>query len=454
MFIGSLSKLLGGSNLLDRRSHEPRATPSYMCSQPKAACGEHQQTPKGESGVHGKMKVLNVVGARPNFVKIAPILRAFEAVNARPEIGRVESLLVHTEQHYDDAMSAAFFTDLQIQPSHYTLGVGSGSHAVQTAEVMRRFEPVVMEERPDVVLVVGDVNSTAACALTAAKLGVRVAHVEAGLRSFDRSMPEEINRIVTDALSDFLFTTESSANENLQREGHPPEKVFFVGNVMIDSLLACRRMAERSTILERMGLTPKRYGADYALVTLHRPSNVDAVEPLAAILDALAQLSWELPVVLPVHPRTRARLQEFKLTHYVDPLVLNGTPVVIRPGRISLFEPVGYLDFLRLMSAARVVLTDSGGIQDETTCLGVPCLTLRENTERPVTMTSGTSTLVGTDRDRILSGARGALDNGRSALTLPPMWDGHAAERIVDVLVEKVTGDVPRQAFYHTAGSE
>jgi UDP-N-acetylglucosamine 2-epimerase (non-hydrolysing) len=352
----------------------------------------------------------------------------------------VESVLVHTEQHYDDAMSAAFFSDLDIPRPDWTLGVGSGSHATQTAEIMRRFEPVVIEERPDIVLLVGDVNSTVACALTAAKLGARIAHVEAGLRSFDRSMPEEINRIVTDALSDFLFTTEASANENLRREGCSPEKVFFVGNVMIDSLLSCRRLAERSTILDRLGLTPSQYGTEYALVTLHRPSNVDTAETLEAILGALAELSWKIPVVLPAHPRTRARMKEFNLTHYADSVVQDGTPVVIRPGRISLLDPVGYLDFLRLMSAARLVLTDSGGIQDETTCLGVPCLTLRENTERPVTVTAGTSTLVGSDRNQVLTCADRVLGNGRCSPKLPPLWDGHAAERIVAVLVEKVTG--------------
>ncbi|MFQ5667699.1 MAG: non-hydrolyzing UDP-N-acetylglucosamine 2-epimerase [Candidatus Binatia bacterium] len=386
------------------------------------------------------MKILSVVGARPNFVKIAPILRAVACANHRGRAGAepLESVLVHTEQHYDDAMSAAFFTDLQIRRPDRTLGVGSGSHAMQTAEIMRRFEPVVVEEHPDVVLVVGDVNSTAACALTAAKLGVRVAHVEAGLRSFDRSMPEEINRIVTDALADFLFTTEESANANLQREGYPAEKVFFVGNVMIDSLLSCRRLAERSTILERLGLTVQCNGSDYALVTLHRPSNVDASEKLEAILGALAQLAWEIPVVLPVHPRTRARIDEFGLTRYVDLIPLDGGPVIIHPGRISVLEPVGYLDFLRLMSSARLVLTDSGGIQDETTCLSVACLTLRDNTERPVTLAAGTSTLVGSDPDRILACAHTALENGQRPTTLPPLWDGHAAERIVRVLVERL----------------
>jgi UDP-N-acetylglucosamine 2-epimerase (non-hydrolysing) len=381
------------------------------------------------------MKILSVVGARPNFVKIAPILKALAAMKASAE--DVESVLVHTEQHYDDNMSAAFFADLEIERPRHTLGVGSGTHAVQTAEIMRRFEPVVIEERPDVVLVVGDVNSTVACALTAAKLGVRVAHVEAGLRSFDRSMPEEINRIATDSLSEWLFTTEESANENLRREGHPPERIFFVGNVMIDSLLACRRLAERSPVLDQLGLTRDSYGSDYALVTMHRPSNVDVPEKLDGVLRAFAELAWEIPVIFPVHPRTRRRIEEFGLTHYVHPMLRCNGPVIC-PGRISLLEPVGYIDFLRLMSGARVVLTDSGGIQEETTCLGVPCLTLRENTERPVTLAAGTSTLVGSDPARILAGAHGALENGKHPATLPALWDGHAAERIVRILHERL----------------
>lgn len=381
------------------------------------------------------MKALSVVGARPNFVKIAPILKALAA--AKASHGHIESVLVHTEQHYDDNMSAAFFADLEIGRPDHTLGVGSGTHAVQTAEIMRRFEPVVIEERPDVVLVVGDVNSTVACALTAAKLGVRVAHVEAGLRSFDRSMPEEINRIATDALSDFLFTTEEAANQNLTREGHPADHIFFVGNVMIDSLLACRRLAERSPVLERLGLTLDRYGRDYALVTMHRPSNVDVPDKLSALLGAFAELAWEIPVIFPAHPRTRRRIEEFGLTRYVHPMQESG-PAVICPGRISLLEPIGYIDFLRLMSGARVVFTDSGGMQEETTCLGVPCLTLRENTERPVTLTTGTSTLVGSDPVRILAGAHGALENGKRATTLPPLWDGRAAERIVRILYERL----------------
>lgn len=374
-------------------------------------------------------RIVSVVGARPNFVKIAPILRALRRVNEESGSVVFESFLVHTEQHYDDEMSAAFFADLQIPQPDWTLGVGSGSHAVQTAEIMRRFEPVLLEHRPDLVVVVGDVNSTTACALTAAKLAVPVAHVEAGLRSFDRTMPEEINRVVTDALSDYLYTTEESANQNLLREGQPADKVFFVGNVMIDSLEACRRLAERSTILGRLGLDE---ATGYALVTLHRPGNVDAADTLEGILSALAELAHDIPVVLPAHPRTRSRIATFGLHRYVE--AVSSSEGKVRPGRIALLDPIGYVDFLRLMSAARIVLTDSGGIQDETTCLGIPCLTLRTNTERLVTLTAGTSTLVGSDPRRILEAARGSLVNGARSPQPPPLWDGHAAERIVAVL--------------------
>jgi UDP-N-acetylglucosamine 2-epimerase (non-hydrolysing) len=390
------------------------------------------------------MKILSVVGARPNFVKIAPILRALEGVGPAVE-GRgqcVASVLVHTEQHYDDEMSAAFFNDLRIPRPDHTLGVGSGTHAVQTAEIMRRCEPVLVAERPDVVVVVGDVNSTAACALTAAKLCIPVAHVEAGLRSFDRSMPEEINRIVTDSLSDFLFTTEESANVNLRREGHPDDHVFFAGNVMVDSLDWCRDLAARSTIVERLRLPRRDPQGGYALVTLHRPSNVDTRETLQGILGALAALARELPVILPMHPRTRSRINDFGMaSHFGE---LNSETGPRADGRITLLSPVGYVDFFRMMSEARLVLTDSGGIQDETTCLGIPCLTLRANTERPVTVTAGTSTLVGNDPARILECARRALGNGMPAPSRPPLWDGHAAERIAQVLVEKALGRRPQ----------
>lgn len=378
-------------------------------------------------------RIVSVVGARPNFVKIAPILRALRHAGGPSQPPAFDSLLVHTEQHYDDEMSAAFFADLDIPKPDFTLGVGSASHAVQTAEIMRRFEPVLLELRPDLVLVVGDVNSTAACALTAAKIGVRVAHVEAGLRSFDRTMPEEINRVVTDAVSDYLFTTEESANHNLLREGHSAEKIFFVGNVMIDSLEACRRLAERSTILHRLGLNE---AAGYALVTLHRPGNVDVEERLAGILGALAELAREIPVVLPAHPRTRSRIAEFGIDRYVEEMI--GGNRKVSSGRVALLDPLGYVDFLSLMSKARLVLTDSGGIQDETTCLGVPCLTLRENTERPITLTSGTSTLVGNDPARILKEAHRSLANGRRVAQRPPLWDGHAADRIATVLAQQL----------------
>jgi len=375
------------------------------------------------------MKLLSVVGARPNFVKIAPILKALaEASRGRP----IESLLVHTGQHYDPQMSAAFFAELAIPPPDRTLGVGSGSHATQTAEIMRRFEAVLCEERPDAVLVVGDVNSTVACALTAAKLQVRVAHVEAGLRSFDRRMPEEINRVVTDALADLLFTSEASANDNLRREGHAAEQVCFVGNVMIDSLRASRQLAERSTILDRLGLVGPGGVVPYALATVHRPGNVDAKAALEAILGALAELAAAVPVILPAHPRTRARITEFGLTRGIE---AGGAAT---RGRVTMIEPLGYVDCVRLMSAARVVLTDSGGMQEETTWLGVPCVTLRDRTERPITVTAGTSTLVGNDPARIRAAASAALRDGPRAVAPPPLWDGHAAERIVRVLLERL----------------
>ena len=379
-------------------------------------------------------KILCVVGARPNFVKIAPILR--QVLRASAGGAGLEAVLVHTEQHYDETLSAVFFSELRIPRPKWTLGVGSASHAVQTAEVMKRFEPVVLEERPDVVLVVGDVNSTLACALTAAKLRIKVAHVEAGLRSFDREMPEEINRIATDAISDILFTSERSGTENLQREGHPAERIHFVGNVMIDSLDACRTLAERSDCLERLGLRHGE-GSGYALVTLHRPSNVDDAGNLGGIFAALSELSREMPVLFPVHPRTRGRLAEFGLAGPASGPDEATAPIEHKRGFVTLLPPLPYVDFLRVMSEARVVLTDSGGIQEETTCLGVPCLTLRQNTERPVTLAMGSNELVGTEPRRILERARAARGRQTQARR-PPLWDGHAAERIVDVLRQAI----------------
>jgi UDP-N-acetylglucosamine 2-epimerase (non-hydrolysing) len=371
--------------------------------------------------------VLAVAGTRPNLVKVAPILRA---IDAAPAGARLTSVLVDTGQHYDHALSGALYTDLRLPAPRHRLGVGSGTHAATTAEILRRLEPVLIAERPDVVLVVGDVDSTVAAALTAAKLGIRVAHVEAGLRSFDRRMPEEINRIVTDALADLLFTTEAAANENLRREGRPAAAIHFVGNVMVDSLLWALPLAQASTVRGRLGLAP---GQDFALLTVHRAGNVDAAAPLAAILSAAAALAAELPVILPLHPRTRARIRAWQLSAHVREV--GEAPAA---GRVTVVEPLGYLDFVHLLARARLVLTDSGGVQDETTVLGVPCLTLRDRTERPVTL-AGTSTLVGCDAAAILARARAALAGGRAAeRTPPPLWDGHAAERIVRVLADRI----------------
>lgn len=357
------------------------------------------------------IKVVNVVGARPNFMKIAPIVAELERRK-----DRFEQVLVHTGQHYDEAMSDAFFSDLGIPRPDINLEVGSGSHAEQTARVMMAFEPVVLERRPDWVLVVGDVNSTIAAALVATKLHVRVAHVEAGLRSRDRHMPEEINRLATDAIADLLLTPSRDADENLRNEGHPEERIVFVGNVMIDTLLAQRERARESSILERLDLEP---GA-YAALTLHRPSNVDSRETLAGILSALGRIAKRLPIVFPVHPRTRGRIEEFGLTV---------------PEGLRLIDPLGYLDFLRLYSESRLVLTDSGGIQEETTALGIPCLTLRENTERPITVSEGTNRVVGADPERIVTTAGAILDGAISfAGRVPELWDGRAAARIADAL--------------------
>jgi UDP-N-acetylglucosamine 2-epimerase (non-hydrolysing) len=334
-------------------------------------------------------------------------------------------LVVHTGQHYDPRMSGDFFRDLDLPAPDVHLGVGSASHAAQTAEVMRRFEPVVLEHRPDWVVVVGDVNSTLACALVCAKLLVPVAHVEAGLRSRDRSMPEEINRLLTDQIAELLLTPSADADENLRAEGIPEERIRLVGNVMIDSLLAHLARAAASRAREELGVA----GRDYAVVTLHRPSNVDDAAALGRILSALAEIAERLPVVFPAHPRTRARIDEFGLAELVE-----------RAGGVRLTEPLGYLDFLRLHSGARLVLTDSGGLQEETTALGVPCLTLRENTERPVTVTHGTNRVVGTDAEKIVGAALEVLDSPRAgsggAARVPPLWDGRTAERILDALLE------------------
>jgi UDP-N-acetylglucosamine 2-epimerase (non-hydrolysing) len=364
------------------------------------------------------LKVLNVVGARPNFMKVAPIVEAMKRRDAE-----FMPLLLHTGQHYDEGMSDAFFRDLRLPKPDVYLGVGSGSHAAQTAAVMQTFEPVVTSERPDWVLVVGDVNSTLACALVCAKLGIRVAHVEAGLRSRDRTMPEEINRLLTDQLADLLLTPSEDADRNLLAEGIPEKRIRLVGNVMIDSLFGQLERAAHSTVREDLGIK----GQDYATLTLHRPSNVDERAPLSRILDALAEISQRLPIIFPVHPRTRARIAEFDLKGRIE-----------RLENLRLVEPMGYLDFLRLYSGAALVLTDSGGIQEETTALSIPCLTLRENTERPITVEMGTNKIVGTDTGRITEAAFAALASPRDTQQkrIPPLWDGHTAPRILDALLE------------------
>jgi len=366
------------------------------------------------------MKIINVVGARPNFMKMAPLI---EAMRAYPGI---RSVLVHTGQHYDTNMSKLFFEDLALPTPDICLEVGSGSHAEQTARVMVEFEKVLLQERPDLTVVVGDVNSTLACALTSVKLGVPVAHVEAGLRSYDRTMPEEINRILTDAISAYLFTTEKDAETNLLKEGIPSERVFFVGNVMIDSLLRHLKKAENSTVLADLNVVPR----GYALLTLHRPSNVDDKANFVKVLSAVAHIQERLPIVYPVHPRTRNKIAEFRLEDRY-PFLANGSR------SLRMVEPQGYLDFLRLMRNARLVLTDSGGIQEETTVLGVPCITMRESTERPITVNEGTNVLVGTDTASIVREAMLVLDGHAKKGRVPELWDGNAAERIVRVLAEK-----------------
>jgi UDP-N-acetylglucosamine 2-epimerase (non-hydrolysing) len=359
------------------------------------------------------MKILNICGARPNFMKIAPLMRAF-----RQHAG-ITPLLVHTGQHYDKNMSDLFFRQLRIPEPDINLEVGSASHALQTAEIMKRFEPVVLGQKPDWVLVVGDVNSTIACALVATKLGVRVAHVEAGLRSFDRSMPEEVNRVLTDAISDLLFVTEPSGVENLKREGIAAEKIHFVGNVMIDTLKASRDEAEKSGVLESLGLKAGKYN----VLTLHRPSNVDDAEIFGRILAAIEEIQRDLPVVFPIHPRTLANTKRLGYAERIA--AMSGLRIV---------EPLGYLDFMKLTANAAVVLTDSGGIQEETTILGVWCLTLRENTERPVTITQGTNELVGTDTAAIVAAYRKRRGSSIVQRPVPEKWDGRAAERIAEIL--------------------
>jgi len=374
------------------------------------------------------MKIVGIVGARPNFMKIDPIWRVL-----RREPDQFSLRLVHTGQHYDERMSQVFFRELGLQRPDIDLEVGSGSHAEQTGTVMIRVEKVLKEEKPDLVMVVGDVNSTMAATLTAVKLGIAVAHVEAGLRSFDRTMPEEINRLVTDVLASYLFTPSRDADENLRREGIPENRIFFVGNVMIDTLRRCLGQAEGSKALERLGVRKR----EYVLVTLHRPSNVDDPSVLGEILEAITDIQRRVPVVFPVHPRTEKQLREFGF----GPKVLEATNLRVIP-------PLGYLDFLALQMHARLVLTDSGGVQEETAVLGVPCLTLRENTERPVTLADGNNRIVGSSKERILAGASEFLNGARPRCRAPEFWDGRAAERIVAVLRDQSPELQAKQVTY------
>lgn len=366
------------------------------------------------------LKLILAAGARPNFMKIAPLLKAIDQHNDNPssEDPFIETCLVHTGQHYDENMSEVFFRELGIRPPDVNLEVGSGSHSYQTATIMLRFEPVCLEQKPDWVVVVGDVNSTLACSLVAVKLGIKVAHVEAGLRSFDRAMPEETNRLVTDTLADLLFTPSTDANANLRREGIPAGKIKFVGNIMIDALISRLDEVESSKIREELSLAPKKF----VYVTLHRPSNVDRPENLRQIMNKLGKLSRKLPVVFPVHPRTRKMLEEISFCSKIYP-------------QLKLIEPIGYTDSLWLAKNALFVMTDSGGLQEETTFFRTPCLTLRENTERPVTITVGTNRL--TSLKTLEADIKKILDGRYKGGTIPKYWDGQTAKRIVKCLVKE-----------------
>lgn len=378
------------------------------------------------------MKIINVVGARPNFVKIAPIIKEMK------QSPQISPILLHTGQHYDVSMSKDFLEDLSIPTPDINLEVGSGSHAQQTARIMMKFEEALINVKPDVVLVVGDVNSTLACTITAKKLGIKVAHVEAGLRSRDMSMPEEINRLVTDALADYLFTTSAVANANLRSEGISGERVYHVGNVMIDTLVDHLEEASRLNTYRSLGLER----GSYVLLTMHRPSNVDDRKTLENLLDVISDISVKLPVIFPMHPRTRARIEEFGLVRFVNEIVPSdkvlGSQESTRVGGtkvIYTFPPLGYKELLNLNVYSRFVITDSGGLQEETTFCGIPCLTIRKNTERPETVTIGTNVVVGRVKGKIMKHANAILEGKFKKGSIPDLWDGRTAERIVDVLL-------------------
>src|SRR5579871_1583559 len=368
-----------------------------------------------------RFRIFNVVGARPNMMKIAPIIAEMRRHSD------LHPVLVHTGQHYDFAMSQVFLQQLDLGEPDYNLQVGSGTHHSQTAQVIRTFGELVQNDRPDMIVVAGDVNSTVACALVGAKELIPVAHIESGLRSFDRQMPEEVNRVITDAIADLLFTTEQSAARNLMQEGVPSEKIFFTGNVMIDSLVTALAAARRSTILDQLGVRPQKY----AVLTLHRPSNVDDPERLQSTLRAISEIAKDIPVIFPIHPRTAGRVSSLRIENIRD---WSGTAAIGSQG-IWTVPPASYLDFLCLMDSSAMMITDSGGVQEETTYLGIPCLTYRDNTERPVTITNGTNRLIGTSPAELVIAAKKALsEKHRNGHVPPPLWDGHAAERIVRVI--------------------
>lgn len=361
-------------------------------------------------------KIISIVGARPNFMKVAPLHKAFQKYQ-----DKVQHLICHTGQHFDEKMSEVFFRQLELPKPHFYLGIGGGSHAEQTAKIMMEFEKIVIEEKPDLVLVVGDVNSTMACTLVASKLSTKVAHVEAGLRSFDRDMPEEINRLVTDVLADYLFTTEDKAHQNLLREGVDESKIFFCGNVMIDSLVNYLPKVEVSEILQQLTIEAGKY----ILCTFHRPSNVDSEDSLRKLVSLLNSLCEKRKVIFPIHPRTSNNLKKFGLNNSLSP-------------NLILSEPIGYIDFLCLTKNAELIITDSGGVQEESTWLGIQCITVRNNTERPVTVDVGTNQLIGTDLSIVEKVAHEVLSGKHKKGGIPNLWDGKAAERITDIIVNKL----------------
>lgn len=358
-------------------------------------------------------KILNIVGARPNFMKISPLMSAMQNSSF------IEPILIHTGQHYDEKMSKLFFEELEIPVPEVNLEVGSDTQAKQVAKIMERFDEICMQYKPDAILVVGDVNSTMACSLVAAKLGIKVIHMEAGLRSFDRRMPEEINRLVTDSIADLLLTPSDDGTQNLLKEGVSSEKIHFVGNIMIDTLLHFLKKAEKSDIIEKLAIEKQ----GYVTATLHRPSTVDEPENLKSVIETLVEIQKDIKIIFPIHPRTRKNIDIFGLSEHVN-----------SSDNLILTEPLGYLDFQKLMSNSKFVITDSGGVQEETTALKIPCITVRENTERPVTITEGTNELVGFDMEKLLYFAKKAMSNNWKESKIPKYWDGNTAIRVVDLI--------------------